>query len=175
MNLIKLFVFVLVLIGSLMINSVDSECCKHACCGNFRCCGSGRCNIFCCNCNNDSRGCLSCTKTLFQTMFGVFSCVGCAKGKITSCIKCVRAGKKRRDVSYLRERTAQSIMEEADENQDGFMDVLEAAEFLAADNKLHINEVEMAKKSADYIPNWFLHMDANKDGLIALHELDSLE
>ena len=64
-------------------------------------------------------------------------------------------------------------MNEADENQDGYMDVIEAADFLAADGKLHIDEVERVRRNADDLPDWFLQMDVNRDGLIELHELDS--
>ena len=37
-----------------LFEQVVSECCRHN--GKFECCGHGRCNIFCCNCDETPHG-----------------------------------------------------------------------------------------------------------------------
>ena len=52
MNQIKAFIIVMSFVMS--IEYVTSECCQFT--GTTGCCGKGRCNIFCCNCDD---GCKS--------------------------------------------------------------------------------------------------------------------
>jgi hypothetical protein len=63
-------------------------------------------------------------------------------------------------------RTGRTVMEEADLNGDGVMDVLEASKYLKIDH-------DKLERDAS-VPDWFQNIDANANGFIELLELDSV-
>ena len=92
-------------------------------------------------------------QSIIHTVGGVLSCVGCPVGAFATvgtagaaagaaaaaCASCkLIEGRRRRDAVDEHPRTGRSIIQDADLNGDGVMDVLEATEFLVGDGKLHI-------------------------------------
>ena len=64
-------------------------------------------------------------------------------------------------------------MKLADTDGDGMISVVEASAYLIADGKLHQSEaVASFRAGEDIAPEWFMSIDNDGDGLIALGELD---
>uniref|UniRef100_A0A7M5V7Z0 Uncharacterized protein n=1 Tax=Clytia hemisphaerica TaxID=252671 RepID=A0A7M5V7Z0_9CNID len=81
MKMLNNHIFIALIVFTLSIGFISSECCKRK--DNFGCCGNGKCNIFCCNCDG---GCnTQCERTHCDTA-DWFKCAGIVAECAQPCI-----------------------------------------------------------------------------------------
>ncbi|GMR51253.1 hypothetical protein PMAYCL1PPCAC_21448, partial [Pristionchus mayeri] len=138
----------------LTVLTADAECCKKK--GFLQgCCGNGKCNMFCCNCDD---GCDdSCS-----TDYGSFVAPVVVAGKAALAV----GGRKKRDIDESRS-IAQMRFQSIDTNGDGVLSQLESREFL----RLNLDP-SMRTKRAVESNLWFVKMDIDGDGFLQAGEFD---